>query len=176
VKHQLLVLKLAAVAALLLVLAIPGIGLAHSEFEKSVPAPSSVVAAVPTAVTVVFSEALDPKGSSLVVTGPNGSAADQGNSQVVKSDPDRKTMTISLKPGLGPGKYTVKWTSLSEDGDTLTDTFVFTVAVPKATPTGSTAPATLPKAGGLPIELPFVLGSVCIGLGLLLRRVRGATR
>ena len=155
-KPQSLTLKLAAVAALVLALAIPGIALAHSEFVSSVPAPNSVVAAAPATVTVVFSEALDPKGTSLSVTAPNGSSADQSDSQVVKSDPDRKTMIVSLKPGLGPGKYTVKWTSLSEDGDTRTDTFAFTVGTAQpsgpAASTASTAPGALPKTGGVPLR------------------------
>jgi methionine-rich copper-binding protein CopC len=180
VKPQFVIATLAALAAILIGLAIPGIGLAHSEFVSSVPAPNSAVAVAPTMVTVVFSEALDPKGSSLAVTGPNGSPANQGNSEIVKSDADRKTMTVSLKPGLGQGKYTVKWTSLSEDGDTLTDSFAFTVGTAQpnapATSANPAAPAALPKSGGVPPELPMAAGVALLSLGLMLRSVRLSPR
>ena len=38
-------------------------------------------------------------------------------------------MTVSLRPGLSPGLYTVSWQNLSEDGDGLTGSFQFGIGV-----------------------------------------------
>jgi methionine-rich copper-binding protein CopC len=152
--------------------------LAHSEFVSSVPAPNSTVATAPTTVKATYNAGINPKGSSIAVVGPNGSAADVGDGHVDLNDPNRETMVVTLKPNLGPGKYTVKWTTVAaDDGDTLSDTFSFTIAAaaPVATATpkavAASVPATLPKTGGVPLPLvvgvAFVLGLV----GFSLRRV-----
>jgi methionine-rich copper-binding protein CopC len=158
--------------------------LAHSEFVSSVPAPNSTVTTAPTTVKATYNAGINPKGSSIAVVGPNGSAADVGDGHVDLNDPNRQTMIVTLKPNLGPGKYTVKWTTVAaDDGDTLSDTFTFTIAAaaPVATttpkPTATAAvPATLPKTGGVPI--PFVVGSAVVLaiVGFGLRRVTSHDR
>jgi methionine-rich copper-binding protein CopC len=111
-----------------------------------VPAANATVSAAPATVQVTFTETVQTQGSSLAVLGPGGSRVDVGDSRVVQ-DGIRKTMTISLQPGLEAGVYTVNWTTVSlDDGHDANGSFTFTVAS-AATP----APAvtnTPPRAGG----------------------------
>jgi copper transport protein len=83
-------------------------------------------------------------------------------------------MKVTLKSGLGSGKYTVTWATVSaDDGDPANGTFVFTVALPAATspaPRAATTP-TLPRTGGLPPALPVAGGLALAGLGLAVRRI-----
>jgi methionine-rich copper-binding protein CopC len=150
----------AAVVSLLL--AVTGWGLvspvrAHAELDRSNPAPNSTVGAPPAIVEAWFSEDLDSNGSRLSVFGPDGTQVDKGDSAVDLYDPLRRHATVSLKAGLGPGVYTVRWTSVSSiDGDTADGSFTFTVggpgppcasATPGATPPAATPPAATPGAG-----------------------------
>ena len=130
---------------------------AHAEFDHSNPAPNSTVAAPPTIVEAWFTEDLDSNGTSLSVFGPDGTQVDKGDSAVDLYDPLRRHATVSLKDGLGPGVYTVKWTSVSSiDGDTANGSFTFTVGgsgtpcaagTPGATPSAATPASATPGAG-----------------------------
>ncbi len=158
----------AGALALLLPTGFVAVALAHAEFASSIPAPNSTVTSVPSTVKVVFTEGVNPQGSSLTVLGPSG-VADRGDGHVDQSDPDRKTMLVSLKSGLGPGKYTVNWKTVSaDDGDTATGSFVFTVAA--ATTAGQATPAALPRTGGVPPGLLVAAAATLVGGGLIVRR------
>ena len=165
----------AGVLALILVLSLVTLALAHAEFVSAVPAPNSAVASAPGVVTATYSEAIDPKGAALTVTGPNGARVDNGDGHVDQNNPDRTTMVVTLKSGLSNGKYTVHWTTLALDGDSLTDTFVFSVGrvpVAPANPASGAAPA-LPKTGGTPAGLLAVGGLALTVAGVGMRRREG---
>jgi len=163
-------LLMASVTTVVLVVAFVSVALAHAEFVSSIPAPKSTVASVPSQVKGTYSEGINPQGSSITVTGPNGARADRGDGHVDLNDPSRQTMLVSLKSGLGPGTYTVNWTTVSaDDGDTATGSFSFTVAS-AASAAASTVTATLPKTGGLPLALPIAGGIAVLNAGVALRR------
>ena len=142
VKVRLIRNRLAVAAAVLLLLVAFGWRQAdsvraHAEFDHSNPAPNSTVAAPPTIVEAWFTEDLDSNGTNFSVFGPDGAQVDKGDSAVDLDDPLRRHATVSLKEGLGPGVYTVKWTSVSSiDGDTANGSFTFTVggSAPRACP------------------------------------------
>jgi copper resistance protein C len=113
--------------------------LAHAELVKSSPEADSTVTEVQ-AITLTFSEALDDSKSSFKLIGPDGTAI--GTAGVVS----RKTMMMS-DVSIGPGTYTVKWTSAATDGHIERGKFTFTVAAAAATP----APATAPAATDTPV-------------------------
>jgi methionine-rich copper-binding protein CopC len=102
------------------------VAFADATFVKSAPLPGSSVDERGQVVTIVFSEALDLANSTIVVTGPDGSPADQGD---VHLDPmASRVMVVSLKPGLALSRYTVRWTSRSAvDGQTHTGSFEFSI-------------------------------------------------
>ena len=155
-------LLIAGVAASALVVILAAVAIAHAEFGSSVPSPKSVVSSVPAVVKVVYTEGVNPKGSSITVVGPNGSRVDTGDGHVDLNDPDRKTMLVSVKSGSGPGTYTVNWTTVSaDDGDSASGSFTFQVAT---TATG------LPRTGGIPIAPVVLAGLGILGAGVVLRR------
>src|SRR5579859_7054240 len=160
----------AGALALILSLSLASIAFAHAEFVSAVPAPNSIVARAPSVVKATYSGAIDPKGASITVTGPNGARVDLNDGHVDLNNPDRTTMLVSLKPGLPAGKYTVHWTTLAMDGDSLTDTFVFTVLAPVMVTKPAMVASTLPKAGGVPDELALLGGFALVAAGTALRR------
>ncbi len=96
---------------------------AHSHPVTMLPAKDSTVSA-PTELSVVFSEDLDAKGSSLKLENSSGEIVSKDASML---DPAHaKHMTLKL-PKLAPGVYTVAWITLSTDGHRLMGRYGFTV-------------------------------------------------
>jgi methionine-rich copper-binding protein CopC len=87
------------------------------------PAKDSTVSA-PTELSVVFSEDLDAKGSSLKLENGGGELVSKDAS--VLDPANAKHMTLKL-PKLAPGIYTVAWVTLSTDGHRLTGKYGFTI-------------------------------------------------
>ncbi len=131
-------------AAFLLALVAIGSVSAHAELNRSVPQASSTVEDAPKLVEIWFTEEI-AEGSKIEVTDAAGTHVQMGEAALDLMDPDRKHLTVELKPELPAGIYTVAWTSRSaEDGDEVSDSFQFTVpdsgtpvASPVASPAGS---------------------------------------
>lgn len=111
-------------AALLLVLLVAApAAFAHSHPVTMMPAKDATVAA-PSEVSVVFSEALEPKFSLLELEDASGAVISKEHSAL---DPkDAKHLTLQL-PTLAPGVYTVHWVSVATDGHRLEGKYNFTV-------------------------------------------------
>ncbi|HET8586547.1 MAG TPA: copper resistance CopC family protein [Candidatus Limnocylindria bacterium] len=155
--------RLLAVPAAAALLAIPAIAAAHAPLESSTPAPGANLDTAPTRVTLTFGGdsggELSPDGSSFTVTDAGGATV--GTGKVDLSVADRNVMSADVTIS-DPGIYTVKWTSQSIDGASLSGSFSFgykaTAAIPAAsggedhdheggtpdtavsTPTGGSAP------------------------------------
>ena len=114
-------LRLTAVAALALL--VPAAALAHAHPKVMDPAPDSTVTA-PRHISVEFSEALDPKFSSLRLTNVGGAVLSKASSTVSAGDP--KHITLDL-PALPAGVYVVRWVSVATDGHRLEGSYKFTV-------------------------------------------------
>lgn len=149
-----------AVAALLVVLALVAVKTTapvsgHAEPVQSDPPAGETIAETPDQLTVIFSEEVAAEGTELMVTAPDGSSADLGDSTLDLDDLDRTTVTVGLQPDLEPGTYTVNWQSLSaEDDDRDEGNFTFNVgqastlvASPGASPSASpvASPAASPQ-------------------------------
>jgi len=96
---------------------------AHSHPVTMTPAPDSVVTA-PTEVSIVFSEDLEPRFSSLKLVDSNRIVVSKEPS--VLDPKNAKHMTLALPP-LPPGVYTLQWMSSSVDGHRLSRSYNFTV-------------------------------------------------
>jgi methionine-rich copper-binding protein CopC len=125
-------------------LLVPSVAFAHAELEKATPKDGATVEGTPAEIVGTYSEAMDPKGSSLRLLDAEGTQIAKGG---VDADDDKR-MSITDLPELAPGVYTVKSTTKSaEDGDVDRKEWSFTVAAaPTPSPTPSPSPTPPPSA------------------------------
>ena len=105
-------------------LAAPGAALAHSQLVGSEPGRNATVTRVPERVKLWFSERIEPAYAQLSVWSEAGKQVDAGDAAVAPDDP--ALLSVST-PGLGPGRYTVRFRVLSVDGHVVESSFGFTV-------------------------------------------------
>jgi copper resistance protein C len=120
VKHRMIV---AAVLAGAITLGAPSVQ-AHAFLDHASPAVGSTVPKPPDAVTMWFTQELEPAFTTATVTDASGNTVDAGPAQV--DSKDRTELRVALKK-LSPGIYTVAWHALSVDTHTTTGHFTFTV-------------------------------------------------
>jgi len=109
--------------ALVLMLAAVQFALAHAHPMVMKPAPDSAGPA-PGSISITFSEALEPKFSSIQLTDEKGKSADSEASRPNVNDP--KTLFLAV-PRLAAGTYIVHWVSVAVDGHRLEGSYKFTV-------------------------------------------------
>jgi copper resistance protein C len=97
---------------------------AHAFLDHASPAVGSTVPTAPAAVTMWFTQQLEPAFTTATVTDTSGNPVDAGPAQVDPTDPTE--LRVPLKK-LSPGTYTVAWHALSVDTHTTTGHFTFTV-------------------------------------------------
>jgi methionine-rich copper-binding protein CopC len=114
-------LRRGVAAAALMLASVPAFAHAHPVTMN--PAPDSTVSA-PAKISIVFSEDLEPRFSSLKLADSNGNIVSKEAS--VLDPKDAKHMTLAL-PKLAPGVYTVQWMSSALDGHKLARSYNFTV-------------------------------------------------
>ncbi|WP_263409395.1 copper resistance protein CopC [Terriglobus tenax] len=96
---------------------------AHAHPKIMVPASDSTGPA-PAKIVVTFSEAVEPKFSSLTLTDEKGTAISKEKS--VGDPGDTKTLSLAV-PKLAPGDYLVHWVSVAPDGHKMQGEYKFTV-------------------------------------------------
>lgn len=110
-------------AALAVLLGTAPFAFAHAHPKTMMPAPDSTGPA-PSKISITFSEAVEPKFSSIKLTNMEGKSADPQTSAPVPGDP--KTITLPV-PQLPAGTYIVHWVNVSVDGHRLQGSYKFTV-------------------------------------------------
>ena len=108
-------------ASLMLLMAATSSAMAHAFLDRAEPRVGNSVAAPPHAVTLWFSQKIEPAFSSVTVTNAKGERVDTGKARV-----NGNQMSISLRPG-GSGTYHVNWHVLSVDTHTTDGSFTFQV-------------------------------------------------
>lgn len=173
----------ALVLALLAAMAVAVPAQAHAELKSSNPASGAALDAPPKFIELVFSDTISlPDGDAVTVTGPDG--AKWPMTQVHALD---KTITASVGEGaMRAGEHKLAWQARSDDGDTISGTFSFTVtlagqtsssapgpsSVTMSAPVTNAPPSTTPSSsGGVPAWLWIVvILIVLVGVILLVRR------
>ena len=112
------------VLAVLTLLAAGGTAWAHAHLKTATPAPDSTVQAAPDAVTISFTEGVEPRFSSIEVQDATGHRVDKGTASTAPSD--NKQLSIGLQT-LQPGSYKVVWHATAVDTHKTDGTFQFTV-------------------------------------------------
>ncbi len=158
---------------------------AHAELEAAFPPIGGVVPAAPAVVEARFSEEVNPVFTVLTIEDAAGSRVDLSDSAVDLSDPERRRVTVSLRPDVGQGRYTVDWLTRSfVDGHRTEGSFTFTVQTADASPSsgdgagaaavGGTRPRVVypnqvePDAPSLNAPPFALLASLAVGMGAVL--------
>ena len=108
----------------MLLLAAPG-ARAHAFLDHASPAVGSTVRQAPAAISLWFTQELEPAFSTVTITDEGGQRVDGGDAKVDARD--QTLLRASLKP-LPPGTYKVTWHIVSVDTHTTEGTFTFRVA------------------------------------------------
>ncbi len=106
---------------LLMLAAVPALAHAHPKVMK--PAPDSAGPA-PASISITFSEAVEPKFSSIRLTDEKGNVEGSQSSKPLPTD--SKTLTLAV-PKLSAGTYVVHWVTVAIDGHRLEGSYKFTV-------------------------------------------------
>ena len=96
---------------------------AHAHPKTMVPTPDST-GPTPSKISITFSEAVEPKFSSIKLTNIEGKSTDPETSAPVPGDPTTITLAV---PSLPTGTYVVHWVDVSVDGHRLQGSYQFTV-------------------------------------------------
>ncbi len=114
--------RTAAAAAFLF---LPSLAHAHAHLRQAEPAVGGTVRSAPTQVDLMFSEAVEPRFSTVVVTDVAGAKVDKGDLHVVAGDGKHLVVSVGA---LKPGAYIVNWHATSVDTHKTEGSFTFTVA------------------------------------------------
>ena len=115
----------APIAALSFV-ALASAAFAHAHLQTAVPAVDGTVAAAPTAITINFTEGVEPAFSGISLTASDGSAVPVEKATV---DPQNKAvMVVKIDKALTPGTYKVDWHAVAVDTHHTEGSFSFTIA------------------------------------------------
>jgi copper transport protein len=113
---------------------------AHALLQSADPAPNSAVNVAPLTITLTFTEAPDPKLSSVQVLDSGGASVAIGRAETVADHADELSVPIK---SLSDGVYTVAWRTVSaEDGHIAAGSYAFSVGTTPP-PAGSTGAAPL---------------------------------
>jgi len=96
---------------------------AHAHPKTMTPAPDSTGPA-PNKISITFSEAIEPKFSSIKLTDVEGKSVDPEASVPAPGDPTTLTLAVRKLPA---GTYVVRWSNVSVDGHQLQGSYKFTV-------------------------------------------------
>ena len=109
------------IGTILLLLLATGDGYAHAMLDHAEPRVGNKVSAAPRAVTLWFTQKLEPAFSNITVTNSKGERVDVGKTRVSGNQ-----MSVSLRAA-GTGTYRVNWRVLSADTHTTEGSFTFQV-------------------------------------------------
>lgn len=113
--------------------------LAHANLVRSDPPASTVLATAPEAITLWFTEPLEPDFSSIILLDADGSRVEMPPSVVAADDPKQMSLVLGALPD---GLYTVSWRVISAaDGHSTRGSFAFAIGAANAA-FGSAAPDT----------------------------------
>ncbi|UXY12906.1 CopC domain-containing protein YobA [Kosakonia sp. ML.JS2a] len=99
--------------------------LAHAHLKNQYPAAGAEVTAAPQALTLTFSEGIEPQFSGISVTGSQQQIITTGT--IKRNENDKTQMIVPLEQPLMPGHYTVNWHVVSVDGHKTHGQYQFSV-------------------------------------------------
>ncbi|EPE3188285.1 CopC domain-containing protein YobA [Cronobacter sakazakii] len=113
-----------ALALVAVVMTTPAVW-AHAHLKAQQPVANATVDASPEALTLTFSEGIEPAFSGVTLTGPNGKK--MATSAVKRAPNDDKQLVAPLVAPLASGEYQVQWHVVSVDGHKTKGSYRFSV-------------------------------------------------
>ncbi|MEV4623894.1 copper resistance CopC family protein [Asanoa sp. NPDC049573] len=107
---------------------------AHTKLSKAAPAAKATVTKPVETVTLTFSGLVKQAGTTVAVTGADGTAYQVDDARAVD-----RTITQAVRP-LGVGEVTVAWQTVSGDGHRISGRYTFTNRYPPPSPAPSPTP------------------------------------
>lgn len=101
---------------------------AHAALTKSVPGNRDVLARSPDSINLTFNERVEAKFSKVALEDAQGRPVTLGAPSVAADDP--YALQAQVTTPLPPGRYTVRYRVLSQDGHVIERSFVFTIETP----------------------------------------------
>lgn len=98
---------------------------AHAHLTHQYPAADAEVVAAPQALTLNFSEGIEPGFSGATITGPKHEGIKTHPAK--RNEQDKKQLIVPLDETLKPGQYTVNWHVVSVDGHKTKGQYTFSV-------------------------------------------------
>lgn len=98
--------------------------MAHAHLKSATPPAGAVVQTAPSEVVIDFTEALEPKFSSIEVSDSAGTPVDKHDAHTAPGNANRLIVDLQQLP---PGIYTVKWHATATDTHKTSGTYKFTV-------------------------------------------------
>lgn len=98
---------------------------AHAFLKNASPPVGSELPVSPTAVTITYTEGVEPAFSTIEVANAQGQRVDKADPHLVNGEQTRLAVDL---PKLPPGTYTVTWHVTSVDTHKTEGTFHFTVS------------------------------------------------
>lgn len=106
-------------------LVLSGVALGHAALTQSVPGNREVLAASPASLSLRFNEKVEAKFSTVSLEDAQGQAQPLGPPLPAADDAYRLEAAVTAP--LAPGKYTVRYRVLSQDGHVIERSYAFTV-------------------------------------------------
>lgn len=103
----------------------PTVASAHARLRAAEPPVGGSVTGSPSQVEITFSEALEPRFSSIVVSDAAGKEVDRKDLHVLGGDARHVAVSLATLP---PGTYHVVWHATSVDTHKTEGSYSFTVA------------------------------------------------
>ena len=98
---------------------------AHAQLQKAVPGVGATISAAPPAISLSFSEPVEPRFCGVSLSDGSGRSIALGKPVTAAGG---ATLAVSVQGKLSPGLYTVTWHAVSVDTHRTQGRFSFTLA------------------------------------------------
>jgi copper transport protein len=165
--------KRAAALVALFALAAPAAASAHATLIRTEPVSGAVLDRAPAVVRVVFDDTVRVAGGNAAVDNAGSASVLGGRARAAG-----RVLTIPLRPKLGDGDYSIRWSIVSDDGHREQGVLAFAVGSGRAAP-HSVLGASAPLAwDDVVLRTLYYLGILAaagaVAFGLMARHVLGS--
>jgi copper transport protein len=113
---------------------LPAQATAHLRLQSSTPAQGDTVRTLLTEIRILFSQAVEPRYTSLTLLDSNGNALELGTLIPIGEGQTREFVYRMAQP-IVVGAFVARWKAVGDDGHVVTGSFDFMVDVPNAVTT-----------------------------------------